>query len=272
VSTPIRDLPSVADHWEEIADLLRSRTPAVFLDFDGTLSPIVDDPAAAELPDATHAAVERLAERCWVTVMSGRDADDVRGRVGIDGLVYAGSHGFDVIWPDGRREQRGTEYRDSLQAAEEQLRDELGHIPGAELEPKRFAVAIHYRRVPPERVADVEAAVSRVAARFDDLRRTGGKKVFELRPDFDWDKGRALLWLLDDLDLDGPEVLPIYLGDDLTDEDAFAVLRDRGAGLSLVVRGEDDERGTLGTYSMRDVDEAGQVLDRLARQLEEASS
>jgi trehalose-phosphatase len=269
--TRIDELPAVRDRWEDIASQLEGRTPAVFLDFDGTLSPIVDDPAAAYLPEATRDALLRLREQCWVAVMSGRDADDVRARIGIDDLVYAGSHGFDVIWPDGRREQRGTEHRHRLHEAEQLLREELEAVPGVELEPKGFAVAIHYRRVPEDRVPEVEDAVARVASTFDSLRRTGGKKVFELRPDMDWDKGRALLWLLTELGLDGEEVLPLYLGDDLTDEDGFAALEEHGGGLGLVVRGEADERDTRADYAMADVEEAGEVIARLAGMLERRS-
>jgi trehalose 6-phosphate phosphatase len=267
----IDELPAALDHWEDIASRLDGRTPALFLDFDGTLSPIVDDPAAAALPDTTREALVRLRRRCWVALMSGRDADDVRGRVGLDELVYAGSHGFDVIWPDGRREQRGTEHLETLRDAERRLREALQDIPGAELEPKRFAIAVHYRRVSEEHVADVESALARVADAVDGLRRTGGKKVFELRPDMEWDKGRALLWLLGELELDRADVLPIYLGDDLTDEDGFAALAEHGDGLGLLVRGEADDRSTLADYAIPDVEGAGEVLERLAATLEQRS-
>lgn len=264
MSRPIRELPSAVDRWPEIVTMLEERRPALFLDFDGTLAPIVDEPADAALPPGTKRAVERLRDRCRVAVMSGRDTDDIADRVGIEGLVYAGSHGFDVMWPDGRREQRGLEYRDSLAAAEAQLQQEIAAIPGAELEPKRFALAVHYRRVQRDRVADVAAAMTRVADGFGDLRRTGGKQVFELRPDLDWDKGRALRWLLAELGLDGPETVPLYLGDDLTDEDAFAALRELGRGVGLVVRGEDDGRATLGEYAVADVAQVATLLHDLA--------
>jgi trehalose-phosphatase len=122
--------------------------------------------------------------------------------------------------------------------------------------------------VPEDRVPDVEEAVAGVAASFAGLRRTGGKKVFELRPDIEWDKGRALLWLLEELGLDGDDVLPIYLGDDLTDEDGFAALADHGAGLGLLVRGEADDRTTRADYAIADVETAGGVLSRLAELLE----
>jgi trehalose 6-phosphate phosphatase len=267
--TRIADLPAAIEHWEDVRAEIGDRRLVVFLDYDGTLSPIVDDPSAALLPERTRAALLRLRRRCPLVVMSGRDADDVKERMGLEQLVYAGSHGFDVIWPDGRREQRGTEYLDRLHAAQRTLLEAVDDIPGVEVEPKRFAIAVHYRRVDGERISDVERAVAEVASRFEGLRRTGGKKVFELRPDLEWDKGRALLWLLDELELAGDDVLPLYLGDDVTDEDAFLALAEHGRGLGLVVRGEADDRETAARYAMADVSEAGEVLERLSGLLED---
>jgi trehalose-phosphatase len=266
---PIRELPRVEDRWEALRAHLEGRTPVVFLDFDGTLSPIVDDPAAARLTDGMGSALERLRGLCTVVIVSGRDTDDVRRRVAIDGILYAGSHGFDVVWPDGAREQRGTEFLEHLDRAEESLREALAEVPGAELERKGFALAVHYRRTPPERVDEVIAAVDRIADRSSELRRTGGKKVLELRPDIDWDKGTTLLWLLDRLGLEGRAAVPVYIGDDLTDEDAFAMLDARGIG--LVVQGEDDERPTLAGHRLSDVAATRRFIDGLADLVEGAS-
>jgi alpha,alpha-trehalase len=113
------------------------------------------------------------------------------------------------------------------------LREALAPIEGALVEPKRFAVAVHYRQVAEGEVSMVEAAVDRLLAEASDLRKTYGKKVFELRPRLDWDKGKAVSWLLEALGLHGPDVLPFYLGDDTTDEDAFATLAARGIGILI---------------------------------------
>ena len=87
-----------------------------------------------------------------------------------------------------------------------------------------------------------------------------------MRPALDWDKGKALRHLLETLDLDRPDVVPMYLGDDDTDEDGFRALGDDGVG--LVVRGEADQRPTAADFALRDTDEARVVLERLAEHLE----
>jgi len=100
-----------------------------------------------------------------------------------------------------------------------------------------------------------------VAQAHPELRMTGGKKVFELRPAVPWDKGKALEFLLEVLELISEDVLPVYIGDDETDEDAFRVARHRG--LAIVVRGEDDKRTTAAQYTMSDPDEVRRFLEEL---------
>lgn len=257
----IRDLPPVLDREDELRRRIGGRELAVFLDYDGTLTPIVDDPDRAVLPEATRETVLRLSRRHPVAVLSGRDLPDVREKVGLDGIFYAGSHGFDVRGPGGVRWQRGEEFLPSLDRAQEELEERLSEIPGARVERKRFAIAVHYRQAAPEAAADVDRVVTQVAEAHGDLRKTGGKKIFELRPDLDWDKGQALLELLEVLGLDREDVLPIYVGDDVTDDDAFRVLEDRG--LALVVRGEDDDRPSAADYSLEDPEAVRRFLELL---------
>jgi trehalose-phosphatase len=193
--------------------------------------------------------------------MSGRDLADVRRLVGVPGIVYAGSHGFDVIEPDGTAHRWGTEYLPDLDRAGSELATGLARFPGARVERKAFAIAVHYRQARPGDVPSIEEVVGAVAAAHPRLRRTSGKKVFELRPNVDWDKGRALEWLLETLALVGSDVVPIYLGDDETDEDAFSAIGDQGLG--LVVRGEGDDRSTRARFSLRDTEETRAFLELL---------
>jgi alpha,alpha-trehalase len=207
----------------------------VVLDYDGTLTPIVERPDLAVLSEDMRATVRALASLCTVSIISGRDRADVQRLVGLDELVYAGSHGFDIAGPDGLeiQHEEGGAFVATVHRAVERLREVLAPIEGALVEPKRFAVAVHYRQVAEDGVSMVEAAVDQLLAETPDLRKTYGKKVFELRPRLDWDKGKAVSWLLEALGLRGPGVLPFYLGDDTTDEDAFAALAERGIGILI---------------------------------------
>ena len=258
----IRELPSALDRDDEIGRSLRGREPAVFLDYDGTLTPIVPDPDDALLTDAARASIERLASLCTVAVVSGRDLDDVRGKVEIDGIAYAGSHGFDLVTPTGEREQRAREFLPALDRAEAALRLDLEPIPGTRVERKRFAIAVHFRNVDPDRHDAIESAVDEVSAAETGLKKTGGKRIWELRPAVEWDKGKAVRWLLAELGLARPDVVPIYVGDDVTDEDAFEALGEEGIG--VVVKGEDDTRPTAARYALADPAAARAFLDELA--------
>lgn len=273
---PPADQPSALARWPEIAARLDGRRLALFLDYDGTLSPIVQRPELAVLPAATRAVIRRLAGRAPVAVLSGRAREDVAGLMDLPQLYYAGSHGFDIAGPPPSpgepplRHEVGAGVPERIDRLAERLRRDLAGIDGVLVEPKRFAVAVHHRLADDRDLPRIEAAVDRAArdaaatAGGDPARRwrrTAGKKVFELRPDVDWDKGKALLWLLARLGLEGPEVVPVYLGDDVTDEDAFAALRDRG-GIGVLVA--DEPRPTAAGYRLRTPDEARELLTRLA--------
>jgi alpha,alpha-trehalase len=262
VRVDARQLPSALERVDAIAGQ-KQRRLAIFLDYDGTLTPIVPRPEDAVLAPAVRETVARLARLCTVAIISGRDLADVRALVGVEGLVYAGSHGFDIAGPLGST--AGGSERDRflplLAQAEAELRAALERLAGVQIERKKYSIAVHYRNVADADLAAVEAVVAQALARHPTLRDLPGKKVHDLQPRIDWDKGKALLHLLRTLDLDRPDVLPIYVGDDITDEDAFAALQGRGIG--IVVR--DEPRPTTASLAL---DSPQQVHRLLAEVLE----
>ena len=239
---------------------------AVFLDYDGTLTPIVENPEDATLGEGMRAALSRLAARVPVAIVSGRDLKDVQGFVRDDQLYYAGSHGFDLAGPNGWQEvvEKGEAFLPTLEAASDALEERLASVEGARVERKRFSLAVHFRQVSEADEATVADAVRETIAQHDDLRASGGKKVFDIKPRVDWHKGRAVLSLLKKLDLDRPDVLPIYVGDDTTDEDAFRSLSDRGLG--VVVRDGADRR-TSARFALEDTDAVERFLLWLADEI-----
>lgn len=256
-------LPDALEHHAAIAHCLDGKRAAIFLDYDGTLTPIVADPRDARLDDAIRATIEDLARRCTVAIVSGRERTDVARMVGLDNLIYVGSHGFDIAGPDGlhKEHERAPELVPVLDRAEQRVRTDLADVAGALVERKRFAIAAHYRSVAPQDAARVERAVDAAVAEAPQLlRKTGGKMLFELRPNVDWDKGRAVGWLLAHLGLDRPDIVPLYIGDDETDEDAFAVMH-RYGGLGILV--SPDAQRTSADYRLDDPAAVGRFLRRL---------
>src|SRR6266481_7967322 len=256
-------LPSALNLVDEIIAGASGKRLAVFLDCDGTLTPIVSHPEDAWLSDSMQQTLRSLAARVPVAILSGRDLDDVRGRVHVDGIVYAGSHGFDIAGAGGLRRELGAAYLPMLDTAETELREALDEIQGAQLERKHFSVAAHYRNVNENDAFRVAQAVDAVAARHRELRRMDGKKVYELLPDIDWNKGKAVLWLLETLGLEGRNALPIYIGDDRTDEDAFRALDQRGIGILV----SEQSPPTAARYSLKNPAEVEEFLAALAARL-----
>jgi alpha,alpha-trehalase len=254
-------LASAIDNFEEIKKLAASKRIAIFLDYDGTLTPIVDTPEKAILPDKTREVLLNLSSKGAVGIISGRDMQNVKTLVGIDSLIYAGSHGFEITGPGKFKESssKGAAFLTSLDRAQKKLEESIGQINGVLVERKKFAIAIHYRLVDPANVPDIEEAVDKINSLHKDLRKAYGKKVFELQPNMDWHKGKALLYLLEALGLNNEKVLPIYIGDDVTDEDAFRALKDKGIGVVVW----DTPFPTAAKYSLKNTDEVRDFLSLL---------
>lgn len=232
----------------------------MLLDYDGTLTPIVDDPAKALLAGEMRATVRELSKRAAVAVISGRDLEDVGRLVEIKSIAYAGSHGFDVRLSGGRRVEHadGSRYLPALAAAEQELRQRLRDVPGARIERKKYAIAAHYRRAQEQDVPAIETVVDDVLRQHANLRKTAGKKVFELRPAAQWNKGSAVLWLLQELGMD--DGVPVYIGDDETDEDAFEAL----SGRSVTIAVQETVQPTAARFSLADTGEVRRFLEWLA--------
>jgi alpha,alpha-trehalase len=249
---------------EDIWNRLQGHDLALFLDYDGTLTPIVDQPEDARLSEGMRSLLQSLSRQCKVAIVSGRDLADVQHMVGLDNLYYAGSHGFDIAGPSDlhMQQQDARKSLPDLDQAENQLRQKLANLQGVKVERKRFAIAIHYRnaRVP---VDTIEAVVDEVQKQLPALRKKSGKKIFELQPDVDWDKGRAIHWLMDRLNLAPPQVVPMYLGDDTTDEDAFRALKNQG----ITIRVGTEDTHTQAQYILPDPNALDDFLQALLKQL-----
>lgn len=261
-----RGLPhalDAVDGW--LASWKSAGSIILLLDFDGTLAPIVDRPELAALPADAGRALERLVshDAVHVAIISGRGLADARGRVGLEGVWYAGNHGMEIHGPDvDRVHPEAKAARPELEEARAAIDDGVAGITGAFVEDKGLTLSVHHRLTPRGDVAAVRAAVERVVASAPSLRMTEGKEVLEVRPRIDWDKGRAVEFLLEQLA--PPTGVPVlYIGDDRTDEDAFRVLKRSGRGDGVVVAEPPPAASDASSY-LRDPSEVAALLERLA--------
>ena len=237
----------------------------LLLDFDGTLAPIVDRPERAGMPDRTRRALERLMamEGVVVAVVSGRGLADVRERAAIPGIAYAGNHGMEIEGAGLHRiHPQAAAARPELEAAAAVIEPALEGIDGAFVEDKGLTLSIHYR-LAPDHAEEVREIVLEAAAGRAGLAVTEGKMVLEVRPRVEWHKGRAVLFLLEQMQ--PPRDAPVlYLGDDRTDEDAFRALQGWSPTAEGILVAEAPSADSAATSHLRDPAEVGALFEALA--------
>ncbi|XP_010264217.1 PREDICTED: probable trehalose-phosphate phosphatase F [Nelumbo nucifera] len=276
--------PSALTSFENIMNYAKGKRIALFLDYDGTLSPIVDDPDRAFMSNAMRIAVRDAAEYFPTAIISGRSRDMVYEFVGLTELYYAGSHGMDIMGPvrdlacaddhpncirstdkQGKEVnlfQPASEFLPMIDEVFRTLVENTKGIKGTKVENHKFCASVHYRNVDEKNWPAVAQCVHDVLKDYPRLRLTHGRKVLEVRPVIDWDKGKAVEFLLESLGLGNSEdVLPIYVGDDRTDEDAFKVLREGQRGYGILVSSVPKESNAF--YSLRDPSEVMDFLKLL---------
>ncbi|KAK4352418.1 hypothetical protein RND71_027936 [Anisodus tanguticus] len=254
--------PSALNMFDEIIKASKGKQIVVFLDYDGTLSPIVDDPDKAFMTSEMREAVRDTAKYFPTAIVSGRCRAKVFNFVKLSELYYAGSHGMDIKAPArGRNYRKGNnqavlcqparEYLPMIDEVYKSLVEKTKSIPGAKVENNKFCLSVHFRRVDEKRWTELAEQVKLVTKKYPRLRLTQGRKVLEIRPSIKWDKGNALEFLLESLGYaNSNDVLPIYIGDDRTDEDAFKILRNRGQGCGILVSKSPKE--TNASYSLQE--------------------
>eukprot|EP00850_Spirogloea_muscicola_P004469 SM000019S05013 [mRNA] locus=s19:419767:423695:- [translate_table: standard] len=270
------DHPSALDHFGEVTGLAQGKQLALFLDYDGTLSPIIEDPERAFMTDQMRAAVKDVAAHFPTAIISGRGREKVYSFVQLSELFYAGSHGLDIMGPangyggvtaDGQVGDRviyqpAQEFLPLMDEICGTLKDRLTLIEGASIEHNKFCITVHFRRVREESWQELATIVTDVIKQYPNIKTTFGRKVLEVRPVVEWNKGKAVAYLLKALGLENDHtVLPVYIGDDRTDEDAFSLLKERGSGCGIVVSRV--AKPTTASYSLRDPPEVMAFLRRL---------
>jgi trehalose-phosphatase len=198
---------------------------ALFLDFDGTISPIVGTPDRAAIDPQIKSILEHLRDSGTIdiAVVSGRQLSDVRARAGIEGIMYAGNHGLEIETRDLCFREPGAEnLRLELRRLVLRLQSLLADTSGVGIENKGLSVAVHYRQVHPALHEWVRSSIAETVCKSHVFTCIFGKMVVDIRPKVEWNKGNAVKWILDRLAKGS--AYPIVIGDDATDEDAFRAL------------------------------------------------
>ncbi|OIW10825.1 hypothetical protein TanjilG_27771 [Lupinus angustifolius] len=275
--------PSALDYFDKIIDRAKNKKVAVFLDYDGTLSPIVDNPDCAFMSEDMRATVRSVASYFPTAIISGRSRGKVFDLVKLKDLYYAGSHGMDIICPFSQTlsnnhpscvkstDNQGNEITlfqpaiEFLPLIDEVFRtlvDITKDIEGVKVENHKFCVSVHYRNVKENNWTTIGQIVHDAVKKYPRLRSTHGRKVLDIRPVIDWNKGKAVEFLHESLGLnDRDDVFSIYIGDDKTDEDAFKVLREKNRGYGILVSSVKKESNAF--FSLEDPNEVMKFLQLL---------
>jgi trehalose-phosphatase len=248
---------SLESQREEVEQRIR-RAKRVWLglDFDGTLVSIADRPDQVILSPQVRATLETLASlpRVSLAIISGRELADVREKVGIETIAYSGNHGLEIAGPGLVYENKlASELQVVVATMAEQIAEQLNGLPGMLVENKRLSLSVHYRLVAEEHWPVVHRVVEEVTRRHQHFRVKPGAKVWEVRPAIPASKGTAATWLRNAQA--GADSLAIFLGDDVTDEDAFRALPE---GLTVLVG---PERPTAARCRVSDHLEVRELLE-----------
>ena len=221
---------------EKARRLAHGRRLLVLLDFDGTLVEFKADPADVYMPEPRRAILRQLQRRATVGVISGRRLDDVRARCGVDNIIVAGLHGLEI---EGFGERFVHPDLVAAHAAIAQVGTMLGErthdLPGVFIEDKEASVALHFRQA--DAAAEREAvaifeAVAKPQVESRRLRVMRGSRVLELLPNIDWNKGHAVRWIVDRSRRHEGDAFIVYIGDDVTDQDAFVAIESDGLSIA----------------------------------------
>lgn len=255
--------------WDELVPRFQNSHLLLFLDYDGTLTPITEHPESAKLSDSMRIILNdlKLIDDLCITIISGRSLVQLKTFVGVPGLTYVGNHGFEIEGPGFQHIHPGAlEARVVINEVREVLEGVFRTMHGVILENKIFTLSVHYRQIPEDEIDRVRMMFLKAIHPFLEQGKiifTEGKMVLEVRPALSWNKGTAVTWLYGRELASNPsrKTLPIYIGDDRTDEAALKAIKDCGIGVKVA---EDTAESNAGYY-LRNPDEIYDFLKRVQK-------
>jgi trehalose 6-phosphate phosphatase len=254
--------------WPTIFKQIKEARHILLLtDYDGTLTPIVERPELAGLSDDMKNLLQSLARQPRITlgIISGRAMADLKDKVGIGGIIYAGNHGLEIEGPGINFVNPVAEiFKPTLDIIRHGLNQALRTFRGVFVENKGLSLSVHYRLADKQKIEEIEDVVKQVVSPAEAMGKaklTYGKMVYEVRPAVTWNKGKVIKHLIRKYGKEGKKIgfFPIYFGDDLTDEDGFKVIDSYGMGLSVFI-GEPNQ-SSAARYFLKSPSEVAVVME-----------
>ena len=222
--------------WGELKGDFINRHIYLFIDYDGTLTPIVKYPDKAVIPEDMRNILRDLSTKRGysIGIISGRALKDIKRMVGLERIIYVGNHGLEIEGSKIKFEsQISSQLFSIIRNLKEELTNKLSKIKGIFVEDKDVTLSVHYRLATRSSYLLAKKIIEEVIQPFlvrNKIKVSYGKKVIEIKPPVQWNKGRVVAWLLarQTFILGDHPIMPIYLGDDVTDEDAFGMLKNKG--------------------------------------------
>jgi len=258
-------------HLEKLKNRLSDKFILLFLDYDGTLTPIAETPNKAVISREAKDLLNKLSKKshCSVAIISGRSLNDIKGLVGLKDIIYVGNHGLEIEGPKIKFESHVMpRLKAIIRHIYEDAVSKLSKIKGVLIEDKRLAISVHYRLVDKKDIQEFLSIFNEITDSYivrSKIKVDSGKKVYEIKPPGMWDKGEVVLWLLVRQQfLSGKnKIFPVYIGDDVTDENAFKVLKNKG--LTIFVG---EKASSEAQYYLKTTEEVTEFL-KLIRDLKE---
>jgi len=254
-------MKNIFNYRDKLREELSNKYIMLFLDYDGTLTSIAKTPGKAVISHETKILLSLLSQKknCRVAIISGRTLADIKKMVGIKNIIYSGNHGFQIEGPKIKYEMAvPLGYKKILERIKIQLKEKLSGIKGVFVEDKKLSLALHFRLADRQQVPLVKTVFHESVILYlvrNKIKIRPGKKILEVIPPVHWDKGKIVLWLLARQEAlsRSEKIIPIYIGDDTTDEDAFKALKNRG--LTVFVGRVDSSQAKYYVKNIKEVHE-----------------